>query len=575
MRRKRWIFLIAALLLAVSAAWLAVARPRKVDMATYAPADSLLYLESNRPVAVVEAIAATEAWKAFEKAIGTQPITPRNQWLQRLVGLTGIGPTQSVVLARAQIAAVVTELGATEEGETLQIKPEGAVLIETHTAAFRITPQFEQALKELAEKTYGRPTKRQYALSGVEFTEWKSADGSRQIVGTVVGSLVIIGNTERAVQSCVEVALGRRSGLKDDPELNRMRQQLKADEALSFGYVPPGNSARLLAVGVPLLLGRAPGDADFQRLLTNGAAKIFGSLGWMSRAYSSGIEDRYLITLQPSFAARLRPGFRTTDRLLNPEQVLPDEFYSVTSYNFERPSEALQSLRSSISSQLDALSAIVFNSLLKSALLSYGIEDPEKFLAAVNGELLTLRLDENSERALLIARVKDEAALRGLLAKKLTANRGSSPQQSETPEDSDGEFSANFIGDYVVVGFPSDVRRFDENWKTGSRANADRMGRLTALVAKPGSANVVTYTNDRRRVQSFLSAVMQARGTPPVGPGTLQQTVANLPYSVTETSLDDRGLERVTRSPLGQFSTIFPLLFPEQADTEKNPAPSR
>jgi hypothetical protein len=329
----------------------------------------------------------------------------------------------------------------------------------------------------------------------------------------------------------------------------------------------------LLSVGVPLLLGRAPADPDFQRLITNGAVKIFGSLGWTSKAYSTGIEDRYLITLQPSIVARLKPNFRRTDQPSRLDQVLPDDFYSVTSYNFASPAETLQSLRSSISAQVDALSAIVFSSLLKSALLSYGIDDPEKFLGAVSGELLTLRLDENSERALLIATVQDRAALRDLVAKKMSAKPGSdNAKQPETFEDSEGDFAASFIGDYIVIGAPSDVGRFSENWKTDAQGlSADRLRTVTSFASKSSSANVVTYTNDRRRVQSFLSAVLQARAMPPVAPGRLEAVAADLPYSVTETSLDERGFERVTRSPLGQFSTIFPLLFPEQTGPAKNP----
>jgi hypothetical protein len=568
MKRMRWILLVVGLLIMIVAGWLWIARPQTVDMSTYAPADSLLYLESNRPLAVVETIADTDAWKAFERVMGTQSGAMRRQWLQRFIGVTGLGPVQSVVLARAQVAAVVTDLGATEEGEALRIRSEGAVLIETHTAEFRIKPEFEKALKQLAEKTYGRPTQRQFSLNGVEFTEWKAPEGTRQIVGSVVGSLVIVGNSERAVQNCAEVALGRRPKLKDDPELGRMRLQLGGGDALAFGYVPSGNSARLLAVGVPLLLGRAPGDAEFQRLVENGAGKVLGSLGWSSNAHSTGIEDRYLIGLQPAVVARLKPGFRPGNTPSMIDRALPDDFYSATSYNFASPTEALQSLRLAVSSQVDALSAIVFTSLLKSTLLLYGIDDPEKFLGAVNGELVTLRFDESAERALLIAAVKDRVALREMIAKKMQAKPGS--ENAETFEDSEGEFAASFISDYIVVGSPSDVQRFGENWSGNvKRSNADKLRKLTFFASNSSSADVVTYTNDRSRVQSFISAFIQAKGAPVVEPAQLEQALGDLPYSVTETTLDDRGLARVTRSPLGQFSTIFPLLFPEQ------PAPGK
>ncbi len=572
MRRMRWIVLFALLVFAIVASWLWWLRPEKVDMATYAPADSLLYLEANRPLEVVETIAGTDAWKALEKVMGTTASKPRSHWLQRFVGWTGIGPVQSVILARAQIAVVVTDLGTTEEEDTLKIKPEGAILVETHTAERRVRPPFEQALKALAEKTYSRPTSRRVTLDGVEFIEWNAPEGSRQIVGTIVGSLVIIGTSEHAVQKCMAVSQGRRPSLHDDPDLSRMRNQLEGERALAFGYVPPANSARLLAIGMPILLGRAPGDSEFQHLITNGAAKVFGSLGWTSRAYLTGIEDRYLITLQPAVVARLKPTFGPASISPHLPRVVPDDIYSVTSYKFENPVATWQSLKTAVSSQVDALSAIVFSSLLKSALLSYGIDDPEIFLGAVKGELLTLRLDENGEHSILIAAVRDRAALLELVKKKMaTKSLTDIAKETETFEDSQGEFAVSFFNELIVMGAPADVRRYVDAMQVNRTVLGDeKLKRITFFVPTSSTANIVTYTNDGDRVRSFISTSISAKGGPPVATERIEEALANLPYSATETTLGDHGIERFTRSPLGQFSTFLPLLLPEQPSPIKN-----
>lgn len=577
MRRIRWIVLCGLLLFAIVASWLWWVKPKNVDMATYAPADSLLYLEANRPLEVVETIANTDAWKAFEKVIGNTASKPRSQWLQRFIGWTGIGPIQSVILARAQIAVVVTNLGTTEEGDTLNIKPEGAILIETHTAEGRVRGPFEKALKTLAEKTYSRPTSRRVTLDGVELIEWNAAEGSRQIVGTIVGSLVIIGTSEHAVQNCLAVSQGRRPSLKHDPELSRMRNQLQGERALTFGYVPPGNSARLLAIGVPILLGRAPGDSEFQRLITNGAAKVFGSLGWTSRAFLTGIEDRYLITLQPSIVARLKPNFRPTNISSPMQRVLPDDIYSVTSYKFENPVTTWQNMKSTVSSQVDALSAIVFSSLLKSALLSYGIDDPETFLGAVKGELLTLRLEENGERSILVAGVRDRATMLELVKKKMAAKQSSDiAKETETFEDSQGEFAVSFVNEFVVIGAPVDVRRCVDAMQVNRTVlSAEKLKRMAFFVPTSSTANIVTYTNDGDRVRRFISTTISAKGGPPVATERIEEALADLPYSATETTLGEHGIERFTRSPLGQFSTFLPLLLPEQPSPIKNSRESK
>jgi len=572
MKRTQRAMLLALLAILIVAGWLWWVKPEKIDMAVYAPATSLLYLESNRPLAVVETIIGTDAWKVVETALGTRRSPRPNHWLQSVVGWTGIGPIQSVILARAQVAVVVTDLGTTEEGDTLRVKPEGAVLIETHTAERRIRPPVEGALKRLAEMAYGNPTSRRTNVDGVEFIEWIAPEGSRQIVATIVGSLVIVGNSEQAVRNCLTVSLRRSRNLKEDPELDRTRRQLAGDRALTFGYVPPEKSARLLSVAVPLILGRAPGDSDFQRLIATNASKVFGSLAWSSHPFMTGIEDRYLISLQPSIVSRLKPAFAHTTTGTQIQRLWPSDVHSVTRYKFENPAGVWQDLKAAASSQLDVLSAIVFSSLLKSALISYGIDEPERFLGAVNGDLLTLRLDQNGERTMMIAGVRDREALQEIVKKNMGLNpRSDRVSGAEILEDSKGELAVSLSKDFVVLGSPSDVRRYSETAKANSTMMKDEeLRRITFFVPLSSSANIVTYTNDSDRIASFISAIIAARGAPSVRSGPVEPMVAELPYSATETTLGERGLERVTRSPLGQFSTLLPLLIPEKSSLMKS-----
>lgn len=570
MRRSRRILLFAILTLAVVGGWLWWVRPKTVDMAAYAPADSLLYLEANRPIEVVDAIAGTQAWKALASDIQAQSAAPQSHWLRVLVGWTGIGPIKSVILARAQVAVVVTDLRAVEEGDALNIKSEGALLIETHTSERRIRATFEETIKSLAEKTYGRPTYRRVTLEGVEYSEWIAPEGTRQIVGAVFGSLVVIGTSEHVVQDCLAISQGRRPSLKNDPELRSMRLQLEKGSSLTFGYVPPANSARLLAVGLPLLLGRAPGDSEFQRLIANGAARVFGSLGWTSSTHLTGIEDQYLITLQPSIIARLKPTFVANNINSQLQAVLPNDVYSVTSYNFANPAAAWISLKTAVSSQVDALSAIVFSSLLKSALLSYGIDDPESFLGAVEGQLLTIRFDETAERSVLIAGVHDRAILRRLLSRGMSVNFRNSDQKLEIFEDRTGDFAASLSDEFIIIGSPADIRRYSAIRDGATSMSAENLRRMTYFLPSPAAGNVATYTNDGDRVRNFVSAIISAKGTTQT-PEHLEEAIATLPYSSTETTLGERGIERITRSPLGQFSTLVPLLFPQQPSRTATP----
>ena len=64
MKLLRTSLVLVLLLIIIAAAWLWFNRPSPVDLATYAPADSLLYIELNNPSAVARAIQDTDVWKA-------------------------------------------------------------------------------------------------------------------------------------------------------------------------------------------------------------------------------------------------------------------------------------------------------------------------------------------------------------------------------------------------------------------------------------------------------------------------------------------------------------------------------
>jgi hypothetical protein len=245
---------------------------------------------------------------------------------------------------------------------------------------------------------------------------------------------------------------------------------------------------------------------------------------------------------------------------------MPVTVHSVTYYQFEDPLGTWQGFRGAVSAQTDALSAIVFSSFLKSALLSFGIDEPETFLAAVNSEILTLRPDQSAERSLLVAGVRNQGKLRELFSKTMRAKAASDGRvETHILEDSQGEFAAGFVNELVVMGSPGDVRHLAEAIRNRTLlSHPDQLKRMTAFVPLPSSASIVTYANDSDRVKNFISAVITAKGSTPIADDRMARMLNGLPYSTTETSLGDRGFERTTRSPLGQFSTLLPLLIPEQ-----------
>lgn len=565
MKLMRWFPAIAFTVILVVAAWVWWNRPQSSDMAIYAPADALVYLECNSLLDVVDAIAGTDAWKELSPLLGTSGSQPPNRWLTRVISWTGIGPTRTVILARAQLATVMLDLGAKEQGETLTIKPEAAILIETHTAERRIRPTVEEALRLFAEKSYRQTTLKRTAVAGSEFLVWSAPTSERQIVATIDGTLVIIGNSERAVKTCLEVRRGQRPSLKSHPEMQQMRRHLAAADTLAFGFISSSNAARLFSLGAPLLFGRAPGDARFDRIIGTSASKVLAGVGWSSRVASGGIEDHYLFSLQSTLVSRLQQHFRPTNTPIQVLDMLPNDVHSVSVYRFENPVATWQLLETTLSSQLDTLSAMLVSSLLKSALTPYGIEDPERFLNLIGPELSTVRLTRETEQSTLIAEVRDEASLRQLLL---------GPNERDLKHNSIGEaelieipgtmIAVSFLKARVLIGPPADLQ-LHLRAATGNRATPDRIKKVEHFLGRSNSASVVTYTRESDRVMKFVQAISRASGgTIAARESTeLSRKIEQLPYSATETTLGDQGLERITRSSFGQFASLVPLLFPE------------
>ena len=143
---KRHPVKIIVLLLIVAAlgAWIYGNRPRRVDLAAWAPADSLAFVEINDLTGVTGGIEETKAWKAFGPLLGSPSNLAPNRWWIRLARWTGIGPADALLFARAQVSVVLNGAEGSESGSTLVIKPLLTFIIETHTSQWRMRAAVER-----------------------------------------------------------------------------------------------------------------------------------------------------------------------------------------------------------------------------------------------------------------------------------------------------------------------------------------------------------------------------------------------------------------------------------------------
>lgn len=556
MKLLRTSLFVVVLLLLIGAAFVWFNRPEKVDLASYAPADSLLYIELNSPSEITKAIQDSDVWKAAAPI--THSNTSSENKLATRAAQAGIGPIEAVLFERAQIALVVVGLNTSEENDTLRVRPEVALIAETHTSEYRTKPAVEAAVKRLASFAYGASICSERA-GDVHYIECSVAGGERKILAAIDDTLVVIGNTENAVRSCLEARRGTRPSMGTDPDLMRVRSNVAANKPLAFGYISSANSAKLFSWAAPLLMGRAPGDQQLEQLLAVSAGKILRGVAWTAVSTGRGIEDRYLFSLEPDVVSRLQPAFETAERDENFWRLVPASFQSLTIYRSREPSLAWRSLDSAVSLKLDALPAVLFGSILKSSLSTYGIGDPKEVLATLMPPLLTLRPSLAVEGSVLVARVSDEARLRRSLGQQVFKSGGGQIVDGiQANLDPEVEFAAVFADGYVLLGRTENMLPCMAELRRSQAIQDAKLKQST----QDNSAPILTVANDELRLTNFISTLLMLQGRQLSAEeiGRLHDTLRDYTFSSTETRLSSAGIERKTRSAFGQFSTFTSLL---------------
>ena len=560
MKALRRLLTVLSLLLLSAVGFVWLNRSVRVDMAGYVPADSLVYIEFNSLTDLAKTIEQNETWKSVATAIGSDSKLIDPFWIT--MARTGVAPVRSVAFARAQMAVVLLGVNSIQEGDTLKIRPEVALVVETHTANWRIRSSAIEAVKTLSNYAYGQSNCSERTAEAY-FVECSSSTTGRKLVGAIDGTVVIVANSDNAVRACLDVRSGFRPSLRTDVELARVRDQVRADGALSFGYVSSANVAKIFSWAAPLLMGKAPGDTQLEELLARSAGKILKAIAWTSRASSGTVEDRYLFTLDADVLQRLQPAFTTTS--VSTDEIwkyVPATVEQLTFYEFNDALAALTAMNSAVASKLDAVSSIMFSSLLRSSLSVYGIDKPGDILPLLSSPLVTLRAHSTDESSVLLARTIDQNRLRHALQSQVVEGGLQIVDGVNSSDIGNQQFSAVLLDGYVVIGKSESIR----SWLDAIRSNEGNARPSRFKQWQPAGGSVtVTYANDQSRVNSFVSAVAAMRGKP-LSPEqtTVVADKTKDCSSLTESKLNGSGIERLTRSSFGQLSTLLALV---QSDT--------
>lgn len=563
-RRLGILFLFLIVLFAV---WIWWNRPRKVDMATYIPADSVAYFEANDLPALLKGMSETNAWQMLYSPAGIRGDLGRVGWLSKISAWTGIGTAESVVFSRAQIAVAVIGISGSENSEAVQIKPRYAVVIESHSSESRISSVIENRIGSFAQRAYGNPKVERKEMNGAKWTIWNAPSGDRKIIAAVIGSVAIIGNDDEAVLKCLAVRRSEAPNIENNAELQAIRLRLSDNNTAAFGFITAKGAAKLLQTFGIIYAAQSTNDpralSIAASMLPQLSAKLAGTIGWSAKFSNGGVEDTYFISTWNEVSSKLITSLQTSPNVtLKAAELLPANTYSLTRYNLNNPPEAWHGFGNALALPLDVVSANAVPLVLNAALRSYGIEDAEKFFQSVGNDLYTVRVDESGNSTVVIVQVKDGNALKSIVYQKLGTQTPKTEKINEatiliSPDPRRG--AAAFVNGYLLLGETENVRRCVQAYaKQESFDKSVKFQKSNPLIVNSNSATVTTLWDDSSYTRTLMTLFSSFKFAREKNPNTaeLETAIKQLPYSVTETRIVEGGIERKTNSSFGMFGNL-------------------
>ncbi len=552
MKKIYGLILIGSLLVIAVLTWFWWQKPQTVEMAQFAPADALIYLETNDLPKILESLTKTEAWQNHAEEFGLAKQTNFG-WLSKTFAQFGIGSAETNLLGRAQIAVVLLGFEATEVEQNLQLKPRAVIIAETHLSESGAKTAIESLVGDFVGKNFREAKISQTEAEGAKWIIWTDSAANRKIFAAILENTVFIGNDEQSVKTCLAVRRGERESLKNDSALAEMRRKLSEKDTLAFGYVTTSGVKQLSEISTAAFAGKITESQTAMSLIAQSlpplVQKTVNSVGWTTKLENGKLVDRYVVAMPDDFVSALREPLATSiesngDAL----QFLPRETKSLTRYNLQKADKAWNGLIFALTTKLDTISAVFVGQFSKAILAPYGIIEPNVFLGAVGTEIITAQISADDENSLTIFRVRDEQMLKTQVLQRLQTN---APKEEKIGNailwTSENDFAAAFADGFLLTGTPEIVRKsLEARQKSAVLAKIEE--RRKFLRESPAVA--VNFADETEKIQTFLQIVHGKKET------KIAVKSDNDNFSVSETRLVENGFERRVKSNFGLLGSL-------------------
>jgi len=490
---------------------------KPIDLRSLAPADSLIYLETNDVAAALQPLIDSSAYVEAAKA---KP---------DLSSLKGV-----------QLAIVVTGFEASEEqvndaNSVLNFKAHFAAIADTHAWQWQTNSFAENQLGEFVNKMYGGGVQLDTAPKngGTEYV-WTAEDG-RKAYAFVVGSLILFGNVDSAIEKIQAV---RRD---ESPALSKSGTGLSipGGDAIADGYVSSDGIAQLANILGAQRAKESGEEAEVQSFV----ARVFPQLlrsavteaTWTAQRTEQGIEDKLFLTLNndiaPILNETLAPLGKDDPSLLD---LAPADATTVTRYDLKDPQIAWRSILLAVQKMVDPESGKIVAALSNSFFEPYGIKDGEAFLGSVTSNMITVKYDDEDDVAVAV-RSKDQRGLSSFLDPEIAKSPGSFVQLTDP-----GSENVSLVGNAEIV---AKCTQAHQNGKS-------LLKQVSAFKPVDSRPSIQTYGIDRDTAV-ILADILNERRSENVIPSSRY---------VVETRFNYRGMERRLVSEFGLIGSIISLL---------------
>lgn len=503
------------------------------DMRTLAPADALVYLESKNLAQTLSALTENDAWRELAKA------KPDFSYLEN-----------------AQLAVVVTgfetsEKQLTDEHAVLNFKPHFVAVADTHRWESTNLSLAENQIGKFVAATYEEAKLEKSEKSGAKWFVWTATD-NRKLFIAVNQSLIYLGNDESAIEKCLAVKRGAAENLTKNESLARATERAADENQIAFGYVSPEAVPQIANLASVFLALRMSDDADAReftaRILPPVLQQTAKEIVWTARKTEAGIEDKYLIKTGAEISSVFKETFAPASaKEFQKADFLPPDVFSLTRYNLQNPQIAWRSALLTIASQTDAASAKIILQFSGALLEPYAVADAEMFLSAVGAEIITAKFDEEGEKSVVIADIKDAEKLKKSLSAEI--NFKSQPEKqgnADVWKSEDKLLAAAFIENKLILGETESVLSCLKARESGRNFKQNEAFRKIS----GSSAIALSLTKDAETAGKIVGAL----GNPK------DENKTSTSFYTTETRFDAGGFERKTVSDFGLIGTILESL---------------